>query len=143
MTLSEHYKKAVLYPSLFVFIVATVFSIIENYNYKSEWLTADTVIFLSIGTAFIYCLIFCLLSLTIFLNRLEKIKENGVLSFLSWFLFPFGFMIVVFAHEISFKIRYDEKFDSDFVFVIVLNLPFLFGLIWSYVIYKRADRLIQ
>jgi len=138
MTLNEHYKKAVLFPSIFVFVAATVFSIIENYDYKSEWLTADTVIFLSIGTAFIYCLIFSLLSLTIFLNRFNKVKENSWLNFLSWFLLPVGFMTIVFVHEITFKIKYNEKFDSDFVYVVILNLPFLFGLIWSYLLYKKA-----
>jgi hypothetical protein len=141
--MNKYYKKAALYPSIIAFIVAIAFSIIENYNYKSEWLTADAVISLSIITAFVYCLIFCLLSLTIFLNRFDTIRENGFLNFLSWFLLPFGFMTIVFVHEITFKIRYNEKFESDFVFVLILNFPFLFGLIWSYVIYKRANRFVE
>jgi len=139
MSLSNYYKKAVFYPSIIVFVATIVFSIIDNYNYKSEWLTAGSIISLSIITAFIYCVVFSLLSLTIFLNRFHKVKENAMLNFLSWFLFPLVFMSEVFVHEITFDIKYEGQLDKDFAYVIILNLPFLFGLIWSYIQYRKQQ----
>lgn len=137
MTLGEHYKKATLYPSIAVIISTIVFSIIDNIDYKSEWLTAESVIVLSITTAFVYCLIIGFFSLTIFLIKFQKIKESNVLTFLSWFLFPLSFITIVFIHEISFSIKYQGKLTSDFIYTIILNLPFAVGLIWSYYKYKN------
>ena len=138
MSLNECYKKATLYPSLIVIPGIIVFSIIDNYNYKSEWLTGESVISLTIITAFVYCLIISLLSLTIFLNKFKKISENGVLIFLSWFLLPFGFITIVFIHEINFNIKYSEKVGSDLIYIVILNFPFILGLIWSYYKYNPS-----
>lgn len=137
MTIGEHYKKATLYPSIAVIVSTIVFSIIENKDYKSEWLRAESVVFLSITTAVIYCLIISFFSLTIFLIKFQKIKESNVLTFLSWFLFPVALITFVIIHEISFSIKYQEKLTSDFIYTIILNLPFVVGLIWSYYKYKK------
>jgi hypothetical protein len=139
MTLSGYYKKAIFYPSIIIILFTIVFSIIDNYDYKSEWLTADSAISLSILTALFYCLIVSLLSLTIFLNKFKKIKESKTLTFLCWFLLPFGFITIVFIHEINFKLKYQEKFGDDFVYVIILNIPFVLGIIWSYLKYRKMN----
>ena len=139
MSLSEYYKKVSLYPSIVVLIITIIFSVIDNYNYKSEWLTAGTVIWLSILVVFVYCLVLSLLSLTIFLNTYHKVKDNGILNFLSWFLLPVGLMTVVLVREIIFKIEFNERFDKDFLYLLIINLPFLFGLISSYLSYRRTN----
>ncbi len=139
MSLNECYKKATLYPSIIIILGTLVFSIIENYNYKSEWLTGESVIFLAIITAIVYCLIVSLLSLTIFLNKFKKVNENSVLIFLSWFSLPFGFITIVFIHEINLNIKYEEKGDSDLVYIVIFNLPFILGLIWSYYKYQKLN----
>ena len=139
MPLSEYYKKVSLYPSIVVLIITIIFSVIDNYNYKSEWLTAGTVIWLSILVVFVYCLVLSLLSLTIFLNTYHKVKDNGILNFLSWFLLPVGLMTVVLVREIIFKIEFNERFDKDFLYLLIINLPFLFGLISSYLSYRRTN----
>jgi hypothetical protein len=132
MNLSECYKKATLYPSIAAILLTIVFSLIDNYGYKSEWLTANDVVGLSIFTAIVYCLIICLLSTTIFLNKIPEIKTNFFLNFLTWFLLPLGFIAVVFIHEMKLKIKYDEKFNDEFVYILILNIPFVIGLIWTY-----------
>ena len=139
MTLSKYYKNAVLYPSIVTIILTFIFSIIDNYDYKSEWMTADYVIFLSVVTSIIYCSIISLLSTTIFLNRFDKIKNNSILNFLTWFLLPFVLIIVVFFHEVSFKIKYNETFGNDFIYIFILNFPFIVGLIWTYYKYKKIN----
>ncbi len=139
MTLGKSYKKATLYPSLIIIFATVIFSIADNYNYKSEWMTASSVIFLSIIVAFINCLVISLLSTTIFLNKIPEIKNNRFLNFLSWFLLPLGFITVLLVHEIKFNIKYHEKFGSGFMYMIILILPFVIGLISSYYKYRKAQ----
>src|SRR5262245_52042065 len=120
MSLSECYKKAVLYPSIITIVTTLLYSIADNYDYKSEWLTADDVIYLSVITAFVYSLIICLLSAGIFLNKFEIIKHSAGLNFLTWFLLPFSFIIVVLVHEINSSIKLEGKLTSDFLYVVIL-----------------------
>jgi hypothetical protein len=134
-----YYKKAAFNPSIITLVAIIIFSIIDNYNYKSEWMTAGTIILLSIITAFIYCLIISVLSTTIFLNKYPAIKENRLMNFLSWFLLPFGFIMIALIHEISFKIKYNEKIEDDFVYTLILNVPFIFGLVWTYIKYRKTN----
>jgi hypothetical protein len=141
MSLSQHYQQAVFYPFIIVMLSTIVFSIVDNCNYKSEWLTAGSVIMFSIIWAFLYSLIIGLLSLTILLNKFESIKENELFRVLCWFLLPFGFIAVVINHEISFKMQFEAgKFGKDFIYTLILNLPFVIGLICSYVKYIRTSR---
>jgi hypothetical protein len=133
-----YFKNTILYPSLIVIVVMVVFSRIDNYGYKSEWFTADVGIFISIITAIIYSLIIGLLSLPIFLNRIERVRKNLLLRILSWFLFPFGFIAIVFTHEIIFSIKYTELTSwNNFVYVLILNIPFIIGLIWGFLSFSN------
>lgn len=137
MTLTKHYKIAALYPALIVILLTTVFSIIDNYNYKSEWFSAESMTAMCIETAIIYCFIICLLSLTIFLIQFEKIRSNIFFTAVSWFLLPMVFIGIVFTHEINFRIKYEEKFGNDFIYILILNIPFVIGLCWSYWKYRK------
>src|SRR5688572_14236208 len=100
MTLNKYYRQAVVYPFICVMALVITFSIVDNYNYKSEWLTADSVIFMIVLWGFFYSVIVCVLSLTIFLNKIEKVKDNTFLNLLSWFLLPLSFITLVLNHEI-------------------------------------------
>jgi len=136
---NQYFKNTILYSSLIMIVVMIIFSIVDNYDYKSEWITANFVIFTSIITAILYSLIIGLLSLPIFLNRIERIRRNLILRILSWFLFPFGFIAIVFIHEIRFNIKYNEsKFENDFVYVLILNIPFIIGLIWGFLSFSNC-----
>ncbi len=59
------------------------------------------------------------------------------MTLLSWFLLPFSCMLMVFIHEIKFKLLYSETFGSDFIYVVLLNLPFVVGLIWTYSVFSK------
>jgi hypothetical protein len=118
--------------------IMIVFSIVDNYDYKSEWLTADFVIFTSIITAIIYSLKIAFLSLTLLLNKIKKIREVLILRILSWFLFPFGFMTIVFFHEIGYDIKYDEsEFGYSFIYILIMNILFIIGLIWGFLSFSN------
>jgi len=94
MTLYQFHRNAVLFPLFAVILVTLIYSIIDNYNYESEWLTSESVIFMSIITALIYSIILSGLSLTIFLNKLDKCRTNNTLNAMTWFLLPFGLYFV-------------------------------------------------
>jgi hypothetical protein len=62
------------------------------------------------------------------------------MAILSWFLLPFSFIGVVISHEISFKTKYEAgRFGTDFIYILILNLPFVIGLVWSYFSYSRTS----
>lgn len=137
--MGKYYKIATLYPSVLVLIGVLIFSIIENYDYKSEWLTADAVIFMSFVTAFIFCFFICLLSLTILLNKSEKIRSNKYLSFLSWFLLPGSVLIAILILEVSKWISATEGTKNETKYTFMLCIPFLISLIVSYLKYKKRN----
>lgn len=143
MDLTEYYKRITMYPSVVVLGTVTLYAIIDNFNYKSEWLTAESVIFMSLVGACISCSILSLLSLTIFLNKFEKIRTNTVFKFLSWFLLPFGWMLGILIHEIYFKIKFETKSGSDFIYMLILNIPFAFALIRNYKYYLKEEKVFS
>ena len=138
MSLLYHYNIAIFSPFILVMLFTTAYSIIDNYNYKSEWLTAGSVISIQMVFTFLYSLIISCLSLTIFLNRFEKIRSNSLWRSLSWLFLPFSFIIIVIVHEINFSMKYEGKLGSDFNYLIILNVPFIIGLIWSYIKYRNS-----
>lgn len=139
MTLNQHYRNAVFYPSICAIVLIVILSIIDNYDYKSEWLTSSYVIFLSIVYALIYSLIIQVLSLPIFLIRYPGIRGNILFTALCWFLLPFGFITIVFIHEVSFNLKYEGKLGIEFIYTITLNLPYVIGLLWGYLRYRRSN----
>ena len=138
MTLYKYYRNAVIYPSLLMILLTMGYSVIDNYHYESDWLTADFLIFIALGTSIGYSLIISGLSLTIFLNKYEKVRSNKVLNALSWFFLPFGCIAIVFVYDIYLRQKYEVGFRSDFMYLLLMNIPFIFGLIWTYIKFQRS-----
>lgn len=139
MALSKYYRIGVIYPSVVVILLTTIFSIINNFNYKSEWLTAESVIFMSVIIATIYSILISVLSLTIFLNSHAKVNTSKILTALTWFLLPFGCIAIVLIHDIKHRLKYENGFGSDFMQLLLLNVPFIFGLIWTYIKFRKNN----
>ncbi|MCL2131922.1 MAG: hypothetical protein FWH36_05665 [Lentimicrobiaceae bacterium] len=134
--LKKCYKIAVIIPAIIGIIATTIFSIIDSIGYKSEWLTREFVIISEIIFTAIYCGIICVLALTIFFNLFEKVRKNLFIRIFSWFLLPFSFISMVIIHEFHLEeIEY-------FIPVILINIPFIFGLILSYVIFLKNKQKI-
>ncbi len=135
MNLHIYYVKSAIYPTMFVILSSIAFGIIDTNNYKSEWLTGDAVMYYLMIFGIFYCLILCILSLTIYLNRLKIIRNNIVLNLLSWFLLPIGFIFFMVLSQIQSVVKYEES-AKDLFYVIILNTPFLVGLVWSYISFR-------
>ena len=76
MTLSELYKKSVVYPGVVIIVIASLYSTVAYWDYQDyqdgmspKW----EVIGMTIALAILYWLLICLLSRTIFLNKSERL----------------------------------------------------------------------
>jgi hypothetical protein len=135
MNLFKYYRKAVIYPSIFILFFCIIYSIIDNY--KSEWLTAKSVIVMSILTSLIFSLLICGLSLTIFLNKFEKLNKNLIWNILTWFLLPFAYISIILIHDIENRIKYEFGFGNDFLYLLIMTMPFVIGLCWTFIKYRQ------
>ena len=135
MKLFRYYRKAVIYPSLILLFFTTIYSIIDNY--KSEWLTAKSAIVMSIISSSIYFLLMCGFSLTIFLNKYQKLNKNLFWNILTWFLLPFGYITLVLIYDIRNRIKYEFGFGNGFIYLLIMTLPFAIGLYWTFMKYRQ------
>lgn len=138
MTLYELYKKSVVYPWLILLPCILIYSIMKNRNYKSEWLTSESVIAMTVIAAIGYGLIICVLALTIFLNKHERVSSNSIFSALSWFALPFGFICLVIGKAINEYLTVGST--NEIIYSVVLNLPFVIGLIWGFCKFRKLQR---
>ena len=139
--MKRYYRYVTLIPS-FVGIVATLmYSVYANRNYTSEWMTKEGATGTEFLFALIYVIIICLLCLPILLVNFAMVRRSHILTFLSWFLLPVGFMATILIHEIHTQADFGSDSDSGLINYYILDLPFLMGLFWSYFSYllKRKD----
>ena len=135
MKLFKYYKKAALYPSLFVLFFSLIHSLIANY--ESNGLTDYSAILMSIITSFIFTLLMSLLSLSIFLNKITRLYKNLTWNVLSWFLLPLFYLAIVFTHDLKIRVKYDFGFGDDFIFLFIMTLPYIIGLCWTFIKYRE------
>jgi hypothetical protein len=137
MSLSVIYKKSVVYPACFLLVAATLFSIIINRNFVSEWLTREAAVELDFAAALLYGLLVCLFCLPMFLNYYEKISSHKILSALSWFLIPGSFICLVVAKALNEYFTVGSVYEI--LYAIIFNLPFIIGLIWGFRKFRRLQ----
>ena len=135
MKLFKYYKKAVLYPSLFILFFSIIHSFIANY--ESNGLTDFSAVFMSIITSFLFILLMSFLSLSIFLNKISRLYKNLTWNVLSWFLLPLFYLAVVFNHDLKIRLKYDFGFGNDFLFLFIMILPYVIGLCWTFIEYRK------
>lgn len=132
MGLINSYKNAVIWPSFFVVITSTFLAVFENLNYQSEWFTAEFWDWMATAVSAFFSLVICIASLPIFLNNYDIIRKHRGFSFLAWFLLPFSVLGYFLATNILRKIKYEAQSDYDLLLMVILTLPFIMGLILSY-----------
>jgi len=135
MSLFSYYRKAVINPSLFLLFFTIMYSIMDNYG--SEWLTAKTAIIMSFIASFLYILLMCGISLTIFLNKFQKLNKNLIWNLLTWFLLPIGYITMLLIYDLKNRIKYDFGFGNSFIYILIMTLPFVIGLCWTFIKYRQ------
>ena len=112
MKLFRYYRKAVVYPAIFILLFCVIYSIIGNY--KSNGPTDYSAILMSIIPSSIFVLLMCGLSLTIFLNKIEKLNKILIWNILTWFLLPFAYITIILIHDVkSYPKRYSSSRKKD------------------------------
>src|ERR1044072_1460989 len=86
--LSRAYVYGVLIPAGCAVLLTIVYGLIDNADYKSEWLTSESVIAFAIAMSIGNAVFIAVLSLTILFNRLDKVRNNFALSLVSWMALP-------------------------------------------------------
>ncbi len=135
MKLLTYYIKAAILPSLFIIFFCVIYSIMVNY--ESDGLTDKSAVVRSIITTFIFSLLMSGLSLTIFLNKLKKLNKNLIWNIFSWFFLPFFYLTIIFIHDLKIRIKYDFGFGNDFLYLLIMTIPFVIGLSWTFVKYRQ------
>ncbi|HEY4788859.1 MAG TPA: hypothetical protein VIH57_22570 [Bacteroidales bacterium] len=135
MKLSNYYKKAVIYPSVFILLFCIIYPIADNY--KSEWQTIKSAMLISTVASLIYAVLMCGLSLTIFLNKFQKLRRNLVWNILTWFLLPCGYIITVLISDIHNRMKYDFGFGNGFIYLLIMTLPFVIGLSATFIKFRQ------
>lgn len=137
MKIARYYFYSTFYPLLGSLLLVFVFSILDNINYKSEWLSPGAVVAMNIMFTVAYSLVISVVCLPIFLLRFEAIRTSKFLRAVCWFLLPCILVTVMFIYEIGYA-EYAEKPSTDFLYMVFLNLPFVVCLIGSYRNYMRS-----
>jgi hypothetical protein len=137
MTLKKLYIRGVILPSIIAIVSTGVLSVIDADRYKTPWVTKESLIFISILISFIHSLIICTLSLTFFLNN--KIIKTEPATFLSWFLFPMTWILFAVSWSIYHRQKHVSDDNRDLIYLAVLTVPFIIGLIWTYIVFKKDN----
>jgi len=137
MTTTRYYINSTLYPTILAVLLTLVFSVVNRERLTS----VDSLIHISLTlmTSFTYSIVQSISCLTIFLINIDVIKRNKLLTALSWFLIPFFYIATVLTHQIKFSLRYNDELGVGFVYIILLILPFIAGLIWTYLRYRQNN----
>ncbi|MCG2616737.1 hypothetical protein LZZ85_20730 [Terrimonas sp. NA20] len=142
MTLARFYRNALIYPSLITLFGVAIFWIIDDQYSKVKLMPGDAMFSFTLAAVLIYCLLMAVLCLPLFLNKFERIRSNRLLSFLSWFLVPFGEITVLALAGGEFNTKNDIKYTTEgMLFVLFLNIPFVVGLVLSYWRFRNAVRM--
>ncbi len=140
--LAAYYKRAVLLPSAIIILGYILFCVYDlvigpGKNYKSEWLTADSVDIYVVILIILHCGILALLCSTIFLIKYPKIQANPVLTCLSWFLLPMiylGYLLLLLCRSVYHHV----DVQGSFIFILSMTLPFIIGLTLTFIKFRRA-----
>jgi hypothetical protein len=133
--LFKYYRDAVIYPSLFVLLFSFVYSVLYCYTGTSQ-LDSDYLV-TSLVTSLLYLLLMYLLSLTIFLNKIKKFSRNILFNILSWYLLPACYIVLVYAYDMTNRIKYNFGYGTDFLHLLIMTAPFIIGLYVSFSRYRK------
>lgn len=145
MKMTKYFIYYFFIPFAISLFAGTGYSIYINQGYESEWLTAESAVGFDVYIIFFIALIMLGLCLSIFFNKIKSIRASVVLRLIFWII-PLGFpLIIIYYHFERYfltkgnLIKYDDVklFTERFNMDLIIFLPYVFGAIFSYVIFRK------
>ena len=138
MKILKFYKKALFIPIIFVIIIQIIWGLFSyDPDYKSEWLSSEVFFLWAIMIVIINALIVSILSTPILLNKKPNIKNSFVLSIVTWLLPPLIWLGYLIGQAILLSIK-KNSINDDILYLLLNSIPFVIGLIWSFVIFRHS-----
>jgi len=140
MTLQLYHRNAIMIPSMIImgcFLLIGLADALFGEGYKSEWMTQGSGAIIGFAIVTANSLILIALSATIFLNRIELVKRSFFLSMLAWLLAPSIWLGYLIGKHISYLSHTQSGFDVESAFVFSNTIPYLIGLCWTFVVFRR------
>ena len=134
MKISNYYKNATFYPSWITIIVMAILSAFFSQDYESEWISKGDAMMMDMVFGLLYIFVMNIACLPIFFLHNQHIRNNKLLVLLSWFLCPIGVM-----SSLIFNSLQHSTFGLD-LWYLIDHLPFLVGLIWTYIHYQKNTK---
>ena len=106
-------------------------------NYKSEWLTQNAFISITLFMVLINAFIFAVLSLSIFLNHYPQVKNRIILNLTTWFIPPVIWIVIIFVNTPD-RFDYSLKWESSGILILLNTFPYLVGLTLSYLQFRKT-----
>lgn len=138
-SISKYYRRAVFLPGLIVisgYIIFAIFDVIFGKQYNSEYLTNSGVWLATIAMVAVNTVFVGVLATPIFLNNQPKIRMNIAISFLTWFLCPMIWFFYLLSKHYHYLTR-SHQLDIESAFVFSNTLPFILGLIFSFIKFRK------
>jgi hypothetical protein len=145
INLLSYYLKAAILPLAFIMGISILFLIAHfifglGGIYKSEWFTDSDMVMSCFIFYSLSALFMCMLCLSLFLNKLAVVRSNYLLSLLSWFLLPVGFLSIIVIHETQFYLTYHDKVDTEGELIwLFFTFSFIIGLIWTFSRFRKES----
>ncbi|MCB0430070.1 MAG: hypothetical protein H6585_02245 [Flavobacteriales bacterium] len=127
------YVHAAVYPSIAMVVVCTIYSVWNNRDYQSEWLTSMAVVRMMFLFALVYGVWMCLLALPMWLNKNERVRNNGLLNTITWWGCPLGNFMAWTLYVVRVIQMKNDSAWPVFIYALILNLPYILSLARTYV----------
>lgn len=136
MKLRSYYLNAFVPAFSFVLFFSSSYAVF--YMASSKGSIGSSAFLMTLFPALLFSFLMAILTLPIFLNRIQKIKDNLVFNSLTWFLLPIVYLLMVFVQDVKNRIRLEFGFGNDFIYLLLITMPFVAGLVWTFSRYRRA-----
>lgn len=130
MNLRKLYIQSLIYPAIIVVAVSIVYSVLiamlsEQPEGEHIYSWYEQVIINTVA-AIIFSGLISVLSLTIFLNKNTGFSSNKYRLVLSWFLLPYGFILLVIGKAITELLTLNSYWEITHA--LLASTPFIIGL---------------
>jgi heme/copper-type cytochrome/quinol oxidase subunit 3 len=126
--MQKYFRLSAVRPLILIAAIGLVLCVThDGSKYKSDFFTDDGFVLTVLLSTALSCILL-VLSTTIFLNKLEKVRESPFYSVLSWFLLPASLGCYILYLEISNFVQLDGYEGNRLLDAYISAIPIIHGL---------------